>query len=125
MLDIGEEILTAMIRSFADSNRLWQVIKADLGTIILQQQLQHMYSWAEQNNMHFNSGKFEHIRHGKSKEQATYYNPSRTEIKQKACIKDLGVLMSEDAKLDAYIKNMGAAGHRMAGWVLRTFKTRN
>ena len=57
MLGIDEEILTAM---------LCQMIKADLGINILQQQLQHMYSWTERNNMHFNmhfnSGEFEHMR---------------------------------------------------------------
>ena len=105
MLDIHEEILTTMIGSFADDTRLWQVIKADLDTNILQQQLQHMYSWAEQNNMHFNSGKFEHVRYEKSKQQAIHYNPFRTEIKQKACINDSGVFMSEDVKFDLHIKN--------------------
>ena len=73
--------------------------------------------------MHFNM--FENMRYGKSKEQAIYYSPSETEIKQKACIKDLGVFMSEDAKFDAHIKNTAAAGHNMAGWALRTFRTKS
>ena len=33
--------------------------------------------------------------------------------------------MSEDAKFDLHIKNTVAAGHRTAGWALRTFKTRS
>ena len=114
-----------MIGSFADDIRLWQVIKADLGTNILQQKLQHMCSCSEQNNMHCNSGKFKHMRYGKSKEQAIYFSASGTEIKQKACTMDLGVFMSEDAKFDVRIKNTAAAGHRLAGWALGTFKARS
>ena len=68
MLGIDEEMITAMNGSFAEGTRLWQVIKTDFGKNILQQQLRQMYSWAERNNMHFSSGKFEHMRHGKSKE---------------------------------------------------------
>ena len=56
--------------------------------------------------------------------QYTAIHPG-TKIKQKACIEDLGVFMSENAKFDVHIKNTAAAGHRIAVWALRAFKTRS
>ena len=81
-----------------------------------------MYYWADGNNMHYNGDKFELMRYGKTEDNPIYHTPAGTVIKQKN--RELGVLMSSDAKFDTHIKNTAAAGHRIARWVPRTFKTR-
>ena len=100
------------------------MINATHGANTLQQQLQHFYDWEEGNNMHYNGDKFELIRCGKTETKPIYHTPAGTVIKQKNSIRDLGVLMSSNAKFDTHIKNTAAAGHRIAGWVPRGFKTR-
>ena len=64
------------------------------------------------------------MRYGKTEAKPIYHTPTGTLIKQKNSIKDLGVFMSSNAKFDTHIKNTTAAGHRIVGWVPRTFKTR-
>ena len=83
------------------------------GTNILQQQLQQLYDWAGENNMHCNGDKFELIRYGKTEEKPIYRTPVGTAIKQKNSIRDLGVLMSSDAIFDMRIKNTTVGGHRI------------
>ena len=45
-------------------------------------------------------------------------------IESKTSLKDLGVLMSSSANFDTHIKNTVVAANLKAGWVLRTFQTR-
>ena len=55
--------------------------------------------------MHYNGDKFELIRYGKTEAKPIYHTPAGTVIKQKNNIRDLGVLMSSNAKSDTHIKN--------------------
>ena len=121
---IHQDIFQATVGSFTDDTRLRQAIRDTQDINALQLQLNHMNNWADSKNMSFNGEKFEVIWFRKSENQPKYKDPSGKEIKYKKCMKDLGVYVTEDPKFDAYIKNITAAGHRMAAWVLRTLKTR-
>ena len=68
MIDI-DQAMTATEESFADGTRLSQMINATHGTDTLQQQLQHMYNWADGNNMHFNGDKFGLIRYDRTEDK--------------------------------------------------------
>ena len=59
MLDINEGIFFAAMVSFADDTWVWYAIKSHYDAIILQDELNLIYHWAEQNNMLFNEDKFE------------------------------------------------------------------
>ena len=111
MMDIDQAVMTAMVGSFADDTRLWQVINATQRTDTLQQQLQHLYDWKDGNNMHYNGDNFELMRYGRTEDKPIYHTHAETVIKQKISIRDLDVLMSSDAKFDMHIKNTAAAGH--------------
>ena len=127
--DIDEEIKNnSIISCFADDTRIMKRITKDSDCQLLQEDLNSIYKWAEENKMQFNDKKFESI----------YYHPSRgnyadqvyrttdgTPIEQKSSIRDLGIMMSEDTTFKENIDMMVKRGKRMAGWALRTFRTRN
>lgn len=74
--------------------------------------------------MVFNQKKFETITYGKSDRPSQYTTPNGTLIERKDYIKDLGIIIQENLKFDRHIATIAAKGHRMVGWSLRSFKTR-
>ena len=65
--DISEEI-NSNISLFADDTRISREISSEECVEILQDDLEKLYFWQEQNNMKFNGSKFEVIRYGTNKE---------------------------------------------------------
>ena len=124
MNNIDKDLFKATVGSFADDTRLWKMVVDQKGEEEMQIELGKMYSWADGNNMKFNSKKFEGMRFGNDHDKLNYVDPNHNKIEQKNQIKDLGVLMSNNLKFDQHIRNIAATGSRMCGWILRTFKTR-
>ena len=77
--------------------------------------------------MVLNGGKFELLRYGQQEELkiSTQYRCGQEEITAKTSVKDLGVKMSNDATFSQHIFHVTAVAKQLAGWVLRTFQTRN
>jgi hypothetical protein len=88
-----------------------------------QKDLNTLYHWAEENNKKFNGTKFELISYGKINNRH-YKAPDGKTIKRKTLVKDLGVHMSADCKFDEHIKICIKEAQKVAGWTLRTFRTR-
>ena len=124
MNNIDEDLFKATVGSFADDTRLWKMVTGPKEEEEMQMELEKLYTWAEGNNMSFNSKKFEGMRFGKDQDEPNYVDPNHKKIEQKSHIKDLGVLMSNNLKFDQHIRNVAARGSRMVGWIMRTFKTR-
>lgn len=72
--------------------------------------------------MKFNGYKFEYMRYGVG--DRVYHGPDGEPILRKGELRDLGVLMSDTARFDAHIKAVASRGRQQAGWVLRSFVTR-
>ena len=127
MHDINENIFYATIGSFADDTRLWKLITANSDIDNLQNDLQIIYEWADNNNMLFNGKKFEGISFGKNDHDnyQKYKTPETSEIDRKHHVKDLGIIVSDDLKFNNHINSIVQRGLRMCGWILRTFKTRD
>ncbi len=53
-----------------------------------------------------------------------YYSQSGDLIKGNLHVQDLGITMSDNAVFRQHIHEVATASHKMAGWILRTFKTR-
>ena len=129
IMDIDDEISNnSIISCFADDTRIMRKITQDSDCQLLQEDLNSIYKWADNNKMQFNDKKFESI----------YYHPNRrdyaeqnyravdgTSIEQKSSVRDLGIMMSNDATFKENIETMVKRGKRMAGWALRTFQTRD
>jgi hypothetical protein len=93
----------------------------------LQEDLDKVYTWAEDIGMMFNAGKFELLRFWLDRESAPdilYMAPDGGPIEEKDSLRDLGVRVSTDLSFSTQIEMTVSAGSRMAGWALRTFRRR-
>ena len=78
--------------------------------------------------MKFNSDKFELLRY-KFKDSevqnfTSYKSNDGSEIEEKTHIRDLGIILSNDATFSMHIAEMTESVKSKIGWVLRTFRTR-
>ena len=76
--------------------------------------------------MEFNGSKFEVLRCGKNNTiKKTYSSPDNKEIETKKSLRDLGIIMNEEANFQDHIDKVCGQVTQKAGWVLRTFSNRN
>ena len=125
--DIDKSVSSAFVSSFADDTRVGHRIKTAEDINSLQEDLKTIYQWSAENNMKFNSEKFECIRYGKRRdihETTVYLSDTNTVIAPKDQIKDLGVIISSNCLFKNQIDNVVKTASKLCGWILRTFKTR-
>jgi len=114
--------------SYADDSRVYGQVKNAQDVKFVQQDLERVYEWAKDNKMEFNTDKFELLRFGKNddlKNDTCYVSPNGEEIREKDSLRDLGVIMSNNLRFDEHIGTIVNKATQMAGWILRSFKTRN
>jgi hypothetical protein len=78
--------------------------------------------------MEFNCTEFELLRYGRNsdlKENTLYFSADNNVIEEKEVLRDLGVLMNNKATFDEHITKVCQKVKQKAGWILRTFHTRN
>ena len=125
--DIDQETVSAFISSFADDTRAAKGITTEDDVKSLQTDLQAIYKWSQDNNMEFNSPKFECLRYGNDsdiKENTCYKTPSGDSIKEVEHAKDLGIIMSNNGTFRQHVNKVVNTANQLCGWVLRTFRTR-
>ena len=92
----------------------------------LQTDLDLVYDWAESNNMLFNSGKFQHLQYGSCNfDGCEYSSPNNEPIGIVLEVKDLGIVMNSTGSFENHINERSKKSNQMAGWLIRTFRTRN
>ena len=78
--------------------------------------------------MKFNGSKFQVIRYGQNediKNNTMYFTANMEEvIDQFSTLRDLGVILSDDAKFDMHIQKVVSKVRQKIGWVFRTFYSR-
>ena len=121
LLDIDEPVKMALLGSYADDTKLWQIAHRHDE---IQNDVLSICSWVHQNNMKLNSGKFEHLHIGRAEEIERYLADNDEEISLKRHIKDLGIYISSDFSFDHHIENMVGKAETVSAWILRTFQTR-
>ena len=126
--NMGKDVSPATsISSFADDTRLKRGISSEEDCVSLQEDLESVYQWADEVNMEFNADKFEVLRYWADPASAPdilYMAPDGGPIEEKDSTRDLGVQISTDLSFSAQIKKTIAAGSKMAGWALRSFRRR-
>ena len=125
--DIDKSVSSAFLSSFADDTRIGHRIKTADDVTVLQKDLESIYQWSTDNNMKFNSEKFECIRYGKRSDihdSTAYLSDVGSTITPKNQINDLGVLISSNCQFGNHIDNVVKTANKLCGWILRTFKTR-
>lgn len=126
--DIDKDIFNSFLSSFADDTRIGRAVSTPADAKLLQDDLNHVFKWAEENNMLFNDKKFEIIRYGNNtnlKESTNYVSNTGTTIQPKDCTKDLGVIMSNTATFKDHIAKAIETARDLSSWILRSFKTRS
>ena len=85
--------------SFADDTRLLRGIADESDCEMLQDDLDKVYTWAEEIGMMFNAGKFELLRFWLDRDSAPdilYMAPDGGPIEEKESLRELGVQVSSD-----------------------------
>ena len=124
--DIDNGIHESSVSSFADDTRAWRGIKTEEDSARLQSDLATVYDWAERNRMVFNASKFECVKFGKSStSQVTYLSSSGLPIQCVDHVRDLGITLSGDCTFKAHAEKTISACNQMAGWIFRTFSSRD
>ena len=123
--DIDENLLFTTAATFANDTRLMGGIRGCEDKAIMQNDLEKIYAWANENNMQFNGNKFELIMYGESNNDAPPFSqPDGTSIRKVDEVKDLGVLMDNKLTFRAEIDRAYSKSNRQAGWIMRVFRTR-
>ena len=125
--DIDESVRHSFISSFADDTRIGKEVKTMEDSENLQRDLETLYKWTEDNNMCFNSSKFELLRYGGNisiKENTSYTTSTGEIIEEKYHVKDLGIFMSNTAEFIKHINHITSRTSQLSAWILRTFQSR-
>ena len=119
--------MASLLTSFADDTTISRPITSIEEVSGLQQDLEAVYAWATTSNMQFNEEKFKLLRHGHNqeiKERAKLYSEGGVEITATSHVICLGVQFSEDCSFQYHISEAVKKAKMMAGWILRTFSSR-
>ncbi|XP_076037665.1 uncharacterized protein LOC143023070 [Oratosquilla oratoria] len=121
--DINTNISRPLL-SFADDTQVFKTISSKNESSQLEKDLNKIYKWAEMNNMKFDEDKFECIRFGKNEHETYYKDPKGNHITQQTFVRDLGVILSDDATFDQHIEKAVSKCRQRMGYILRNFHTR-
>ena len=128
--DLGQELspLEASILKYVDDTKLIKKITSSQDVEELQAALDSLYFWQAENNMTWNSGKFQALRLGSNntlKEETLLFTDSMAQvIEPTEEVKDLGVLFASDATFKNQRRSAVRKTSNKTSWVLRTFRTR-
>ena len=126
--DLPECVTQSSVSIFADDTRVTKVIKDGTDIEKLQDDINHVYRWQENNNLLFNAKKFELLRHGKTLNLQSSVNPipNGTDIIEvKNIVRDLGVQMNNKADFSDHVNKVCTKTSQKSGWVLRTVSCRS
>ena len=125
--DIGENV-SALKQVYVDDTKIKKGIKSEKDIEDLQDDLEKLYDWAEKNNMVFNGTKFQVIRYGDDedlKNSTEYFTEGTSDIIERSeTLRDLGVILSDDATFNEHVQHVVKKVRQKTGWVLRTFYSR-
>ena len=125
--DLDCDLIHSLASKYADDTRVTATISNPEDAMQFQTELNNkVYPWAPANKMSLNGDKFEHLHVGNNLHQikSSYKDPSGNTIDEKECIKDLGVIISNDLTWSKQIEAVVAKATVMSAWALRTFSTR-
>ena len=126
--DINKDISNSKLISFADDTRVYGKISDSNDCDSFQCDLNVIYKWAIDNNMFFNAQRFNYLCFNpsiSSNKCNVYINPKYDIIPYSENVLDLGITMSSNCSFDAHINQLSKKSKNLAGWILRTFITRD
>ena len=128
--DLGAELgpEDSTILKYVDDTKLVKGVSSLEDIKSLQRDLEVLYQWQRSNNMEWNSTKFQALRMGadsRLRESSLLFTPDFAEpIEETQGAKDLGVIMDSAGSFRAQRAKAASKTRQKAGWVLRTFRSR-
>ena len=126
--DISDGV-SAVTLVYVDDSKVKDRVTSEADVEKLQTNLDKIYEWENKKNMKFNGGKFQVVRYGRNqvlKEETMYFTGGmESVIEEVENVRDLGVILTNDARFDAQVEQVCKKSTQKAGWILRTFFSRN
>ena len=124
--DTTEKISYSSILYFADDTKLKNRTKSVDDCRRLQQDLDNIYDWANENKMVLNGEKFKLLRYSVTGEPSdfSYLDSEGSPITPCDNAVDLGVIVSSNAKFNENIINIVKKADNRMRWIFRVFRTR-
>ena len=140
--DLSDNISNSSLLTFADDTKITHPIGCANDSILLQNDLNLVIEWSQNNNMTLNKNKFELMCHRIKKESLTdeilslkelpfnhvfheYEVDNDTFISPSGCVKDLGVMINSKLDWEDHIFSLTKFGKRLTSWLLNVFFTRD
>ena len=126
--DINKDIKKATMSCYADDSKISMKITVDQDRSDLQQDLNKIFKWSEDNSMLFNNDKLEFIRFSRRSQQSADYMYQKNTGKDIKCVdtcKDLGLYFDADASFSTHISGKVNTARKLCGYIFRTFKSRS
>ena len=125
--DIAKNV-NANTKIFVDDTKVKDKIEKEEDVENLQKNLDELFLWQENNNMMFNGTKFQLLRYGPDEDikNNTLYFTDNTDnvIERFTSLRDLGIILSEDAKFNDHIERVSKKVRQKVGWIMRSFYSR-
>jgi len=121
-----EDTVTAnqLLKMFADDTKVGQDVSETEGSEELQNTLNRLWKWVTDWGMAFNVEKCHVMYFGRNNVKHKYKMDGR-ELEESAKEKDVGVLISNDAKPSAHVKKAASTATAVLNQILRTFHYRD
>ena len=125
--------------TFADDTKIVYPVNSVNDKILLQNDLDSIISWSNNNNMVLNKGKFELLTHRQTKINPNLnllhilpfnslfnsYNTSKfSDISPSTHVRDLGITITSDLDWDLHINNICKSATKISFWILNIFYSR-
>ena len=128
--DLGVDLDTeSLLLKYIDDSKVIRGSMTEDDIESLQAELEKLYKWQAANNMEWNGGKFCCLRLGSDqslKENTILFtNEWKETITEVDQTKDLGVIIDNNCDFKAQRQTAIKKANRMAGWILRTFRSRD
>ena len=101
---LADKIESSEIFLFADDNKLFRSIYSDSDALLLQGDIDKVYSWSTNSLLSFDPDKCYSINRNKSKQHCHHnYKLNNKDLENKSVIKDLGSIVNENLRFSNHI----------------------
>ena len=124
--ELNEKAATKILK-FVDDSKLLKEINSIEDVEHLQDDLDVIYRWADDNHMRWNAQKFQMLRFGPGEVRfnTNIFAPHMEDvIESKEVVRDLGILIDDSMCYTSHIKKVISKVNNMTSWALRTFHGR-
>jgi len=114
------EVVTNMVKLFADDTKLYRTISTPADTVGLQDDLNNLHKWSEDWQLSFNAAKCKCVHFGKDNPKHQY-SMDGTPIENVRKEKDLGVIVDEELNFSEHIATKVKKANQAVGMIKNTF----